>query len=529
MHCIAAHWKISRIFWSSNNPGNIMKYRDRYRYATLNSGLNLSTSNLQRTWVKAINTRGCNPFLHKMALYLTNYHAAISVHKTRAGLIRDYYDRILQALTEGADFIEIMRIAASSAAVSRAYGHQYNHFRRNGVFYGNDDFAREFFQLFFRILGTTEDPEYHEDTTIEHNAWLLTGMNLDKALNAYGSSSSGDWYVGPLDFSDHTDDTGRNILNRSSHYDSDLGSGSCLEILHAIICGATADEKIAGLVSVAAAHPESLDNVPVTIVDFFADDNLDQGEIAGIRAAWEDANYDILHFVRAYAISTAFHSNTTFKYKTAFDRNLSIQNANVLTNEETFAREYYDSPYARMATQGAEVFEPAHDVFGGQTGLQAAHNRYIFKNAYWQNVAGSNFLADTSDAYTLDGVTELRWEKDWGAVIPLNGDGEHVVGEIAGWLWNRFIADGGQNFDPVARAQVQALLAHGRDFGYSVDPDNPEAVFSSADITSGSAAATDQANAAVLMDFSTTTANDRVGMAVNFITMTPYAFAMGGQ
>jgi hypothetical protein len=92
-------------FWSSNEAGNAMNYADRYRYAVLSNGTtpSLSTGNLQRTWTKAISTRGCNPFLHKMALYLTNYHASISVHKTRAGLIRDYYDNILSGLQNGAN------------------------------------------------------------------------------------------------------------------------------------------------------------------------------------------------------------------------------------------------------------------------------------------------------------------------------------------------------------------------------------------------------------------------------------------
>lgn len=54
-------------------------------------------------------------------------------------------------------------------------------------------------------------------------------------------------------------------------------------------------------------------------------------------------------------------------------------------------------------------------------------------------------------------------------------------------------------------------------------------MYSSRDITKGVATAADQEKAAELMDFATTAANIRVGMAVNFITMTPYAFAMEGQ
>lgn len=523
-------------FWSSNDPGNTMNYADRYRYAVLSTGTTpaLSTLNLQRTWTKAISTRGCNPFLHKMALYLTNYHASISVHKTRAGLIRDYYDNILTGLQSGANFVELMTIAATDAALARAYGHQYSTYNNwRGMFFGTDDFAREFHQLLFRIQGVTEDPTYHEDTTIEHTAWMLSGMNLDRNQGAYDSLNTGDWYIGPIDFSDHLDNytTPRTLNNTTNHYHSGQGANSCLEILHAQICGANAGEKIAVLAQVAGAHPESMDNVPVSIIDFFADDNLGQTKIDAIRGSWAAANYDLLTFIRAYAASKQFHSTDTFKYKTAFERNLTVQNANTLDNEEVFGRQYYDSPIGRMGEQGAVVFEPAHDVFGGQTGYQAANNRYIFKSAYAANVDNTAFLYDIEDTYLLESGGETQtWTKEWDAVIPVNANGEYVVAEVAQWLWNHFIGDGGKNFDPIARAQVHALLSSDRDFAFTVDSNNREAVYTSEQILNDPVvSAVDQVNAATLMDFTNTSSNIRVGMAVNFITMTPYAFAMEGK
>jgi len=519
-------------FWSGDDPGNVMKYGDRSRYAVLNGNDTLSTLNLQRTWVKAISSRGCNPFLHKMALYITNYHASISVDKTRAGLIRDYYDRIAAALSNSGDFIDVMTVAASDAALARAYGHQFSKYNnRTEVFKGTDDFAREFHQLLFRINGTTENTAYHEDTTIEHTAWMLTGMNVDRNQGAYGSVNKADWYIGPIDFSDHYDGytNPRNLRNTSLHYHSDMDGDSCLEILHSTVCGANAGEKIAELTRIAAEHSESMANVPVTIIDFFADDNLDARKIKAIRGSWVDAEYDLLKFIRKYAASTAFHNAHTFKYRTAFDRNLLVQNMNTLNNEEAFGREFYDSPFARMRDQGALIFDPAHDVFGGQTGFQAANNRYLFKNAYWNNVGASSFLLDINDTYTLEPGVDAQvyeWSKDWGSVIPVNANGEHVVADVAEWLWNRFIGDGGKNFDPIARAQVHALLADNRDFGYVVDSSNPDIAYSSDDIVNGAARAKDQAKAAETMNFETNAANIRVGMAINFITMTPYAFVM---
>ena len=537
-------------FWSGNDPGNVMKYADRRHYATLSTSGSLHHGNLQRTWTKIISTRGCNQFLHKMALYLTNYHASISVHKTRAGLIRSYYDDVLAELIGSGNFVNVMTVAASHAAVSMAYGHRRSrYFNESEVFSGTDDFGREFHQLVFRIKGITEDETYHEDTTIEHTAWLLSGMELDKVALAYGDNNfnTGDWWVSPLQYSDHYDmygivivdppinTTDRYIKNHTYHYHSGEGGGSCLEILHASICGSSAGAKVAALAPVAAAHPESMDNVPVLMIDFFADDNLDQGKMDQIRAAWASANYDMLSFIRAYAISTAFHNSSTYKFRTAFDRNLILHNAHVLTNEENFGREYYDSPTSRMAIQGAEVFEAAHDVFGGQTGFQAANNRYIFKDAFWENAANPTFFDDASDTYTLEdgeGAPVYIWEKEWAGVIPVDGNGDHIAGEVATWLWNRFIGDGGANFDAIARAQVQSILAQYLDLGYVMDSENPDVVYSTNDISKnkGIARSTDELNAAFVMTaLSQYDFNKRVGLAINFISMLPYAFAMEGN
>jgi hypothetical protein len=535
-------------FWSSDHPDNVMTWIDRYRYDTLvtnadTGAKSLRDINLQLTWSKAVSTRGCNPFLLKTALYLSNYHASIHTRNTRAGLIRAYYDDFMKALSEGRDFVEVMTMAAKHAAVARAYGHQYNKVI-NGVPAVNEDFAREYLQLFFGINGTTEtEPGYHETVTIKNNALLLTGMDLDREEGAYGSDSGGDWWVSPIIFTDHTDYDG-NVRNETYHYDNAAGAGSCLTILREIICGATADVKLEALGPIAGAHEESLDNTPVKFINFFADDNLDADKIEQIRGSWREAEHDILAFLQAYAVSTAFHSETTFKYFTAFDRNIQVQLANTLTNEENFARRYYRTPYYRMRTQGVEIFEPIRNVFGHQTGIDAANDPFLFKDAFKSNASDADFLYETQYFYTFTDPSVLpvelfTWVKEWGSVIPVNGAGEHVVEDVAGWLWNHFIGDDGKNFDPIARAQVQALLAQGRDFAYTVDPANrdPDPPYNSADITGGHLQAFNQdgVNATTLMDLTAADdddrelANDRVGMAVNFITMTPYAFAMEGQ
>ncbi|NNE05824.1 MAG: DUF1800 family protein [Xanthomonadales bacterium] len=517
-------------FISSDDPNNPTAFDQRSRYSLLNSNIDLNTTNTQFAWTRAISTRGCNQFLWKTALYLTNYHASIHVRTPRAGLIRDYFDDYMEALSSGMNFIEVMTVGAKHAAVSRAYGHQYNQWRNDEAFV-NEDFAREYFQLFFGILGTTEDADYHENITIKNNALVLTGMNVDKQTGAFGADGSGDWYVSPIVFTDHTDDTGRNIRNELYHYESELGSGSCVEVLHENICGTTADVKLEALGQFAGNHPESLANVPVLFVNFFADDNLDSDKISQIQGSWAEANHDLLSFLQEYAASTAFHNASTYKYFTAFDRNFVLQNAFTLSNEENLSRPSYRSPWDRARDQGMRVFEPIRNVFGHQTGLDAANNPYIFRDGYNQNVFDSDYFYDYQDDYTLsDGGPVQTWTKDWASVIP-QSNGQHVVSDVADWLWNHFIGDGGKNFDSIARAQVQALLAEGRDFGYTVDSGNSDQAYSSAEIEGANAAAhaKDQEHAGLVIDLASGTQKDRIGMAINFISMTPYTFAMEGQ
>ncbi len=131
-----------------------------------------------------------------------------------------------------------------------------------------------------------------------------------------------------------------------------------------------------------------------------------------------------------------------------------------------------------------------------------------------------------------EGAPVYVWEKDWAGVIPVDGNGDHIAGEVVTWLWNRFIGDGGANFDDIARAQVQSILAQYLDLGYVMDSENPDVVYSTNDISKkkGIARSTDELNAAFLMTgLSQYDFNKRVGLAINFISMLPYAFAMEGK
>jgi hypothetical protein len=521
--------------WSSGDPDNLACPGNRSSFnetrVRADGNVLLRNQGLQNTWIQAVRKRGLNPFRHKIGFWLVNYQMAVNLHDTEPPLIQELYDSALDALAQGAPFHEVLATGATSAAVAREYGHRTNTYNNNtGRFRGNDDFAREFHQLFFRINGDIEDPDYHENTTIEHTAWALTGMRIDKDTNAYGTTLASEWWVAPIDFTNHRDATNRNLRNTALHYRGNL------EILHEQIVGSTAEDKLFDLAAVAINHPESLDNLPVAIVNFFADDNLTASKVATIRDAWRDRvgqADDFLHFLQSYAISTTFHRNDTFKYRTAFHRNMNLYNLNTVDDVEAYDNSF--SPRAVMATQGAEVFIPVHDVFGGQTSLNAANNPNLFKEAYNSSVDFPNRVAKTFERCRNDAGASLRvWRKDWARVIP-STNGVYRVKEVGQWLWDRFISDNRVNYGTLERAQITALLATGMDFGYQANPNNPDTAYSADALNQEPLVSIVAANEAAPMDLDSAVvgirreANRRVGLAINFISMTPFMFASQGM
>lgn len=544
-------------FWSSDLAENPVRpeLRNRYSLSQINSRNEsyLSPGNLQYTWYQAATTPGINPFLHKTGMFLTNYLMSISIGKTRPLLMREFYDNALQSLQDGKGMATILAQGATSPAVSRAYGHQWNRYdnRNAGKFYGNDDFAREFHQLFFRIQGTTEDTEYHENTTIEHTAWALTGMQIDRYDGYYDSVVGSDWWMPQIIYTDHLHPNyfypadHRNpalagqpvpVNNETSHYRRDmLLNEPCLEILHANICATTDDGKVLAearlynLAKVAINHPESLHNLPVMIIDFFADDNLSDRKKALISAAWQrmQPEKDLLKFLQAYAVSKVFHRQDTFKYRTAFDRNIALHNLNTVDHAETFGDGLFY--LSQLSQEGATVFVPAHDVFGGQTGLQAAANVNIFKEAYNRSVLRSYQLGRIA-AYTRS------WTKQWQKLVPLDDTGKAPVANVVTWLWHRFVADNGKYLDTLTRAHLNSLLATGQDFGYRANnvlgANYPlDAVYTEQNLLHDQALLSlNIGHATTKMDANASdNFNRRIGLAVNFIAATPYVFAMEGK
>ena len=133
-------------------------------------------------------------------------------------------------------------------------------------------------------------------------------------------------------------------------------------------------------------------------------------------------------------------------------------------------------------------------------------------------------------------LTSPVWVKDWAKVIPKNRNGNYVVEDVARWLWNHFIGDGGKNYGPQEKAYISALLATGVDFLTQVSPTSPD-MTGYTDLklqTDPILSKQIEANENTVMDLGSAiatqreAANLRVGMAVNFITVTPFMFAQEG-
>ena len=216
------------------------------------------------------------------------------------------------------------------------------------------------------------------------------------------------------------------------------------------------------------------------------------------------------------------------KYLTSVDRNILINNLAILNNEENYRDLYYS--WWDVSREGINPFRPIHDVFGGQTGIESSDTGDVFREAY--NKAIDRY-------YVFTRTEQDTWLKDWGKIIPKTGDGTYRVKEVGQWLWNRYIADGLKNFGTLEKAHVFALIGSGRDLGYFINENDPLHVYTEEELET-TPAFVDMLNdleiAIVCLDTSAIctqddkkTANFRVGMAINFITATPYMFAQEGR
>ncbi len=485
-------------FWSSGDTTNRIypPYRTRYDlYGTY--------GDLGLIWSRAATSRGLNPFRQKIGFWETNYHLAVNHEVVPRRVVVRYYDLIMETLEAARPYHEVLAEAAKSAAIALQYDHRKNVFL-NGECFCNEDFAREYHQLFFGILGSA-DPEYHETVSIKNTAAALTDMPVQRDL-MYGG------------------------------YETDITFGTekhtpgALEILNVSVGGSDAQQRVDILSQYAIEHPESLANLPVKIISGLADDNMNDEKTSRIRQAWRSMpEKNLLTFLRAYAISALYHHESRIKYRTSVDRHLLIANQVMLNNEENYLDLY--SPIFGYQAEDVRAFFPAHNVFGGQTGEEASNSADIFRNNFARVTENaSRFLLTATYKY------ERSWEKDWSVVAPRSETGVYVVKDLAEWLWQRFVADGLKNLGPLERAHLYALLDKGRDLAYLLDPGDVERVITETEVQE------DAAISALVNELSKRTlaldssdpylrrgANNRIGQAINFIVGTPFMFVDEGR
>ena len=456
------------------------------------------------TWSLGSVLRGVNPIRMRLGFFETNYHLA--VHQT-LGNVNDaqmlrYFDDIVGGVANGERYDEVLATASVSAAIAMQYGHHRNVYI-NGQFSGNEDFAREFHQLFFGIFGTA-DPREHEEVTIKNTARALSGIRLFFTANGQ--------------------------LTAQPNYSSELHDPNDLRILGATISGATAPEKLRRLAAVAITHPESEANLPVILVAGLADDALDAARTAALQRGWRAMERkDLLRFLRDYAISPLFHDPRRVKRLNSFERHLLAVNLMLLDNAEVFT-DLYD--YRRFTEEGAEPFKPANNVFGGQRGTDAAASSAVFRSALNRSVQQWQRFAIPAYEQPLVGAKE----KDWGSVAPRDADGRHRAGTVARWLWQRFSADGHRHYGALERAQLLSLLVAGSDFASIVtNGTDRDRVYTAAEIDTTPALQTllaDLGNREIALTSTNQDerriANALVGQGVNFIVATPWFFTRQG-
>jgi hypothetical protein len=199
-----------------------------------------------------------------------------------------------------------------------------------------------------------------------------------------------------------------------------------------------------------------------------------------------------------------------------------------LNNEETYLELY---PLNAYEAENVQVFHPAHNVFGGQTGTEAADSADVFRTNY-NRATGEEWRFRQSSGTKYG----RSWEKNWAAVIPKDSSGTYVVKNVAEWLWKRFIGDGLKNMGLLERAHLYALLAESRDIVYLADRNRLDRVITTADLASDPALVNLVQSLSVRtlpLDSADSTerraANARVGQAINFIVATPYIFAQEGR
>jgi hypothetical protein len=478
--------------------------KSAYQYGTLHSA--------GRCWYKMMGLRGINPVRNRIGYWATNYHMAANFNAmVSQDQLYDYYDMIMNALAADLSFDQVLARAAVHSAIAVQYRHyRYrnydfgNYYLPDGSWHGNENFGREFFQLFFGIRGysTAYSQEYHEKTTIPQMARALSDIWL-----TYHDGANAGWDV-------------KATYGTAGQYKGPL------DILGYAVPGATAVDRVNFIAPKAILNDESLRNLPVRIIQSIADENITPETAAGLADLWGRLpKKSLLGFLRHYAVSTLFHNPQRIKYWNTIERNLLHANMLTTSNYETYRDFYHVRDF--IEAEGQKIFSLDHNVFGGQTGLDAANNSRTFKLSY--------------DRAIERGYTYMRrddgsgWRKDWGVLVP----GDSVVATTE-WLWTRFIAESPSRMGLMERYHLYALVGAGVDLAYHVNPADPHHVFTESELAAGesdpSSALGQKLQALRTMNTglrstnpgTRAAANRNMGAAIAFLIALPQAFAQVG-
>lgn len=480
-------------FWSSFAADNTVPLAYRARFTASEA-----RAYGESIWAQANLTRGLNPFRQKIAWWESNYHLAFALGSVNTVQAITYYDQLSNALASGMPYQDVIATAATSSAIITQYKLHTNRFV-NGVCRCNEDFAREFYQLFFGILGDQNRQEY-EEVTIKETAKAFAGFEVPY-LYEWGRLAN---YV---------------VVNPSYQFRE-------LLTVFGLFVSDEGNARIRTIANSAINHEESLDNLPVKIVQGLADDRLTPAAIEEIRATWRAmVTKNLLTFLQAYAISTRFHSPDRMKYWNSIERHFNGLSPLILDNQETYRNIYSNEKYM---LETPAIFRPPHTIFGGQSGEEAAASLDVFRKNYNRATANAWLYSHAGDG--------TGWRKDWRSVISAVDTGNYEVWRVAEYLWQRFVGDGRKNFRIVERAHLYALLARGKDFSVLADPVNPNKSYGAREIAQSGSLLTlmgtlseerlklSDANADERLE-----ANRRIGLAINFISATPYVFAQEGR
>ncbi|MCC5814155.1 MAG: DUF1800 family protein [Leptospira sp.] len=507
------------------------------------------------SWVNAVKVRGLNPVRQRIALFETNYHLAVNLDKNvDPQQMVIYYDLIANDLARGLPYHEVLANAALTAAVATQYNHRRNVFE-NGAFRGNEDFAREYHQLFFGILGTgvsgtcapgqatcsgnPESFDQHESRTIRQTAEALTDIQVEG---------------------------GGQFLPVFPQFGSSRHSPGELTIYGKSIGGNNAQDRIKAVSPDSINHPESRNNLPILIVKGLADENIVSGndrldgcdttcnsnipaKLTRIRSLWTastatNGQINLIEFLRRYAISDAFHNSTRIKFLSSIERSMILANQVAVNNSEVGA-EVIPS-FGKLRNENVILFRPEHDVFGGQTGREAANTDDVFIQQY-NSARNSRF-----GAIGFWNGSRTEEVKNFRNLLAreFNKNSDFGVKDVAEHLWRRITADHNLTyFSGAARVQVYALLANGNDFLFFKDVECRNRTWDckNTGLNSPSATVTSQdrdmsnltddvrglqnsllfrsgADADVLARD-----NERIGFAIDFIAGTPFAFVQANQ